>query len=870
MAFLTLGADMARPSRTGGKISEAKARNASPGKGRKTTMTKRRIAPAATRVKRRPVSGPSEELKEAREQQAATAEILKVIASSPSDVQPVFAAIATSANRLIGGFSTAVMRYDGEAVHLAAFTRTDKAGDEPLKAFFPRSLDNDADFQALRNGRVVQIPDTETHPQTWRREMARKRGFRSQLLVPLMNDGAAIGHISVTRVQTGSFADHHVQLLRAFADQAVIAIENARLFNETQEALERQIATADILKVIARSPSDVQPVFEAIATSSNRLLGGFSCTVVRFIDGMAHLKAFTPTTPEADRVLQSGFPQPVSGFVPFQNAHAGEVTQVPDTEALVGRILNVSRARGFRSMLFAPLVNKGEAIGVIGVTRVQVGRFADHHVQLLKTFADQAVIAIENVRLFDEVQARTRDLSESLEHQTAISDILQVISSSPGNVQPVLATVAQHAAQICEAQIVDILTVKDDKLHYAAEFGDFGRILYGEAAPLNRETVMGRSVCDKQTVHVVDLQSMDHDFPLGREYALALGHRTTLAVPLIREDRAFGTILVRRAEVRPFDDRHITLLKTFADQAAIAIENARLFNEVQDRTADLSRSLDELRSAQDRLVQTEKLASLGQLTAGIAHEIKNPLNFVNNFSALTAELTDELNDLLKPAPLDDKMRGEADELTGMIKDNLRKVVQHGKRADSIVKNMLLHSREGSREHRPADINSLLDESLNLAYHGARAEKGEFNITLQRDFDVDAGTIELFPQEITRAFLNLIANGVYAATRRKTEDKERDFEPTLRATTKNLGTTVEIRIRDNGTGIPAGVQEKMFNPFFTTKPAGEGTGLGLSMTHDIIVKQHGGRIDVATEPGQFTEFIIVLPRMTATGNTGADK
>src|SRR5258707_2661045 len=271
------------------------------------------------------------------------------------------------------------------------------------------------------------------------------------------------------------------------------------------------------------------------------------------------------------------------------------------------------------------------------------------------------------------------------------------------------------------------------------------------------------------------------------------------------------------------------------------------------------KALRDLQTAQDRLVQTEKLASLGQLTAGIAHEIKNPLNFVNNFSALSAELTDELNDVLKPVAMDGKVRGEVDELTGLLKDNLEMVVQHGKRADSIVKNMLLHSREGSGEHRPADINALLDESLNLAYHGARAEKGEFNITLQRDFDADAGTIELFPPEITLAFLNLIANCVYAASRRKTEDNEPGFEPTLRATTKNLGTTVEIRFRDNGTGIPAEVQEKMFNPFFTTKPAGEGTGLGLSMTHDIIVKQHRGRIDVATEPGHFTEFTIVLPR-----------
>jgi signal transduction histidine kinase len=203
-----------------------------------------------------------------------------------------------------------------------------------------------------------------------------------------------------------------------------------------------------------------------------------------------------------------------------------------------------------------------------------------------------------------------------------------------------------------------------------------------------------------------------------------------------------------------------------------------------------------------------------------------------------------------------------EKLTSLLKDNLEKVVQHGKRADSIVKNMLLHSREGSREYRCAGINSLLHESLNLAYHGARAEKGEFNITLEREFDADAGTIALFPQEITRAFLNLISNGVYAATKRKTEDKEPGFQPTIRVTTKNLGSTVEIRIRDNGTGIPAEVQEKMFNPFFTTKPAGEGTGLGLSMSHDIIVKQHGGKIEVATEPGKFTEFTIVLPRNSA--------
>src|SRR5258707_5643867 len=279
----------------------------------------------------------------------------------------------------------------------------------------------------------------------------------------------------------------------------------------------------------------------------------------------------------------------------------------------------------------------------------------------------------------------------------------------------------------------------------------------------------------------------------------------------MRDDQVIGAITLRQSHLKPFTDRQIEASETFADQAVIAISNVGLFEQVQQRTQELSHSLDELRIAQDRLVQTEKLASLGQLTAGIAHEIKNPLNFVNNFSALSAELTDELNDVLKPVAMDGKVRGEVDELTSLLKDNLEKVVQHGKRADSIVKNMLLHSREGSGEHRPADINALLDESLNLAYHGARAGKGSVNITLQRDFDADAGTIELFPQEITRAFLNLIANAVYAATRRKADHGDEGFEPTLRASTKNLGSTVEIRIRDNGAGILPEVKRKMVNP-----------------------------------------------------------
>ena len=1005
------------------------------------------------------VKARTEDLRQSLEYQTATSEVLSIISRSPTDIQPVFEAIAASALRLCGAKWSMVTRFDGRQLHLAALHNlSDPEGVDAIRKIFPRLLSRGGPTdRAILTGTVINLPDVLKDPEYIYQSISKAARYRSHLAVPTIRDGKAVGAITVTGENTGAFTDRHVNLLKAFADQAVIAIENVRLFDEVnartedlRESLQQQTATADVLKVISRSTFDLQTVLDTLVESATRLCEADHAwlfqrdgDILRFKSSFGHGTA----THERIRELFLRREVPIDrSSISGRSAFEGRVVHVADV--LADPEYTWSEAQkigGYRAALGAPLLRDGKVVGVIFVAKTRPEPYSANQIELVTTFADQAVIAIENVRLFDDLQTRTRDLAESLEQQTATSEVLGAISSSLEELAPLFQTVLENAVRVCGAKfatmnlydgeryafvagynvphqysetqlnkpfvphprgglgtvaatlrpvhIEDIRTqepylegnaavvaisdlagartlaivpmLKDDKLVgtlaiYRQEVSPFSekqitllgnfaqqaviaiennRLLKELRESLQQQTatadvlkVISRSTFDLQTVlqtlvasaarlcdadkatitrqrgnefyraesfgfsdefmnfvravpvtpdrgsatarallegvvvHLPDVTTdPDYTFTEGQKLG---DFRTILAVPMLREGVPIGVIVLTRPEPRPFSDKQIEMATTFADQAAIAIENVRLFESVEARTRELAASLDELRAAQDRLIQTEKLASLGQLTAGIAHEIKNPLNFINNFSALSVELIDELGDVLKPAPLDGKTREDADELSRLLKGNLEKVVQHGKRADSIVKNMLLHSREGAGERRSVDINALVGESLNLAYHGARAENRDFRIRLDQDLDPAAGQAEVLPQEITRVLLNLISNGFYAAMKRKAEDGATGYEPALTAITKNLGDRIEIRIRDNGSGITPDVKAKMFNPFFTTKPPGEGTGLGLSLSHDVVVKQHTGSIEVDTSLGEFTEFTIVLPRRS--DDSGRDR
>ena len=540
-------------------------------------------------------------LTEALEQQTATSEILRVISSSPTDVQPVLDTVAESAMRLCESEDVSIFRRDGDRLRLVAHHGAIPTG--PIGEFTLPLARGSYNGRSVLEGRTIHVADAQAQADDFPEgtDIARQLDFRTVLNVPLMRERVAIGTVAVRRREVRPLTERQIALLQIFADQAVIAIENVRLFKELEaknhdltETLEQQTATSEILRVISGSPTDTQPVFDSIVTSAVRLCDGLFGAVNMF-DGKMLLRpsATYNFTPEALVAAEHMYPAPPGrqqlmgrAILGRRIAQLSDVLDDPDYDA------HVARAAGWRSALAVPMLRGGQPIGAILVARAQTGLFSDRQIELLKTFADQAVIAIENVRLFKELEAKNRDLTETLEQQTATSEILRVISSSPTDVQPVFDSVTESAARLCDARDSAIWRVDGDRLLLVAHRGPIALGPIGEfALALVRGTVAGRTVLDARTVHLADTQTESQEFPESSANARHQGFRAVLSVPLLREGVAIGAIAIRRAEAELFTEQQVVLLQTFADQAVIAIENVRLFKELEARNAELTGTL---------------------------------------------------------------------------------------------------------------------------------------------------------------------------------------------------------------------------------------------------------------------------------------
>jgi len=543
------------------------------------------------------------------------------------------------------------------------------------------------------------------------------------------------------------------------------------------------------------------------------------------------------------------------------------------------------------SLLCAPFKIKEQVKGVIVLVSDTPVAYTAAELKLLIAIASQAALAVENALLHEKmvreatrkieerrreleiaVQERTAELAKQKENVELLSEIGKEITASL-DADTIFYKLYEHVNQLVDATIfgVGIFHPEKEQIEYrlaiekGKRYAPYTRDMSDKNQfPVwcieNQQPVFINDVTQEYGRYVSAFRSANVAGAVLEDGTLPEEPLSIIYLPLASQEKVLGVITIQSFQKNAYTDYHLNLLQNLAAYTSIALDNADAYRR-------LDATLQNLKAAQQQLVTQQKLASLGQLTAGIAHEIKNPLNFVNNFAVLSVDLAKELSETLakQKGKLGENVVDEIEEILAGLKVNAEKITHHGKRADSIVKSMMEHARGSSGQREPAEINALLDEAVNLVYHGMRANDASFNVTIEKEYDETVGKLDVVPQDISRVFLNLINNACYAAHQKKTAKSkeqtanENGFSPTLSVSSKNLGEKIEIRIRDNGNGIPLDIREKIFNPFFTTKPTGQGTGLGLSISYDIIVQQHKGEIKVETEEGKFTEFVIRLSR-----------